>query len=94
MLTIFEARGTRFAVHFEVKQPKDKFGDKQAEAYPLRAACWVRQAPDSVLPHSDADTALLCSSTKLADYSEHLEHFGAIITFEEIAQHFPTWNEQ
>jgi len=39
-----------------------------------------------VVRHDMATTALLCSKTKLNEFKQHLEHFGAIFTFEEIAK--------
>jgi hypothetical protein len=92
ILAIFEAAtGVRFALHFEVKQPADKFPtDKdQAANYAIRANCWVASAPKAVLPHADAATALLCSAEKLKEYMPHLCKFGTVITFEEIARAFP-----
>src|SRR4051794_18952485 len=88
LLAIFEtATGKRFALHIEVKQPTDKFPTKkdQAANYALRAKCWTTSAPRAVLPHSDAATVLLCSSSKLQEYEPHLSKFGSVITFEEIA---------
>ncbi|UXN76100.1 hypothetical protein N8D56_25715 (plasmid) [Devosia sp. A8/3-2] len=92
MLAIFEtAAGQRFALHFEVKQPTDKFSKhkEQAANYALRAACWARSAPVRVLPHTDTATVLLCSSAKLPEYAPHLEKFGSVITFEAIREAFP-----
>lgn len=92
ILAIFETSiGTRFALHFEVKQPADKFpkAKDQAANYAIRAKCWVASAPKAVLRHSDSDTVLLCSASKLSEYAPHLEKFGSVITFEEIAQAFP-----
>jgi hypothetical protein len=68
ILAIFESTtGTRFALHFEVKHPGDKFptNKDQAANYALRAKCWVDNPPQSVLPHDDAATVLLCSASKL-----------------------------
>jgi hypothetical protein len=94
VLAVFEAPDkTRFAVHFEVKQPRDTFGARQAEAYPVRASCWSQAPPPSVVPHSSADTALLCSEKKLKAYEQHLPHFGAVVTFEEIDTQFPGWKQ-
>lgn len=92
ILAIFEsATGIRFGLHFEVKQPADKFPAKkdQATNYALRAKCWATSAPKAVVPHSDAATILLCSASKLTEYEPHLSKFGAVITFEEIARAFP-----
>ncbi len=92
LLAIFETdHSNRFALHFEFKQPTDRFSSKRDQAgnYALRAACWARSAPRAVLPHSDASTILVCSTSKLSEYGPHLPKFGAVITFEEIAASFP-----
>jgi hypothetical protein len=41
------------------------------------------------VPHADAATVLLCSTSKLAEYAPHLSKFGSVITFEEVARAFP-----
>lgn len=92
LFAIFERPdGSRFALHVEVKQPTDRFpGNKdQAANYRIRAECWVRNPPKSVLPHGDADTLLLCSEMRLQNYAPHLAKFGAVITFEEVRRRFP-----
>jgi hypothetical protein len=92
ILAIFEAPdGMRFALHFEVKQPADRFPtDKdQAANCADRADLWVKSAPKAVLPHKAASTVLLCSAKKLKEYAPHLPRFGAVVTFEEIARAFP-----
>jgi len=92
ILAIFEtATGTRFGVHFEVKQPTDKFptNKDQAANYALRAKCWATSAPKAVVPHEDAATVLLCSASKLLEYAPHVPKFGTVITFEEVARIFP-----
>ncbi len=91
LLAIFEAEmGVRFALHIEVKHPSDRFGKlHQAVAYPVRAKCWAAKAPKSVLPHDKATTILLCSELKLKEYAPHLQSFGAVIKFEDIAKNFP-----
>lgn len=93
LLALFEtSKKVRFALHVEVKNPRDRFSKpNQAKAYPIRARCWAAGIgiPRSVLPHSDAATALLCSETKLAEFGPHLRHFDAVITFEEIKEIYP-----
>jgi hypothetical protein len=92
LLAIFEApQAFRFAVHFEVKHPGDRFkeGGTQAAAYPIRAACWVNTPPKRVLRHASATTALLYSSAKTLEYSKHLGCFESKVTFEEIRHNFP-----
>lgn len=92
ILAIFETtKGVRFGLHFEVKQPTDRFpADKdQGINYALRAKCWATSAPKAVVPHSDSATVLLCSASKLAEYAPQLSKFGTVLTFEEIARTFP-----
>lgn len=92
LFAVFEAdKDVRFALHFEVKQPTDRFPPHkdQAANYALRAECWTKTPPKSVLPHSDAATVLLCSQSRLTDYTPHLPKFGSVITFEAVADAFP-----
>ncbi|WP_262028297.1 hypothetical protein [Microvirga sp. Mcv34] len=92
LLAIFEAAtGMCFALHFEVKQPTDKFPTKKDKAAncAIRAQCWAKSAPKAVVPHGDAATVLLCSASKLAEYSPHLPKFESVITFEEFARAHP-----
>ena len=92
LLAIFEAaKGVRFALHVEVKQPNDKFDPdkRQGERYSVRAQCWARKAPAAVLPHTMAATMLLFSESKRHEYSPHLAHFGTLITFEDVQKNFP-----
>jgi hypothetical protein len=92
ILAIFEGNpGERFALHIEVKQPTDRFppGKDQAKNYALRAQCWIKSPPKAILPHAEADTMLLCSASKLDEYTPHLPAFGAVVTFEEVAKQFP-----
>ncbi len=93
LLAIFgTATALRFAIHVEVKHPADKFNNEtQAPAYPVRAQCWAASAPESVLQHDRATTALLCSARKLPEYAKHLRHFETLITFEDIEKAFPNW---
>ena len=81
----------RFALHVEVKHPEDKFksGGDQASAYPIRAQCWAKKPPDKVPRHDDATTVLLFSEEKRGEYSENLNHFKTLITFEVINSEFP-----
>jgi hypothetical protein len=92
LLAIFETEtGLRFAVHFEVKHPGDKFKPDgvQSSGYPIRATCWTTTPPPNVLPHHQASTALLFSSRKSREYAEHLPHFRTLITFESLKSSFP-----
>jgi len=100
LFTVFEARnGQRFAIHFEIKQPADRFKQDgiQSKGYALRAECWAKNPPPKVLPHTDASTGLFFSESKRKEYAAHLDCFDAKITFEEIAKEFPEvaeWNDQ
>jgi hypothetical protein len=92
ILVVFEgARSHRFAMHFEIKQPRDKFKADgiQARGYPLRAACWADKPPPKVLPHQQASTGIFFSEAKRAEYAPHLDNFQTKITFEEIEGAFP-----
>jgi hypothetical protein len=92
LLAIFrKGDGSRFALHCEVKQPKDEFptGKNQGINYNLRARCWSRSSPPKVLQHDDADTLLICSKFRLSDYGTNTTPFGTIVTFEQIAREFP-----
>jgi hypothetical protein len=92
ILAIFEdTSGLRFAMHFEIKQPKDKFKSDgiQARGYPLRAECWVGKPPPRVLPHQAASTGIFFSEAKRTGYGPHLDSFQTKVTFEEIEKEFP-----
>jgi hypothetical protein len=91
LLAVFGAQtGLRFALHFEFKNPKDKFirAKRQPEAYRLRAECWAKTPPNAVLPHHEAETVLVCSD-KLKDFDTHSGEFGATVTLERIEEVFP-----
>lgn len=91
LLAVFAAGSNRFALHIEVKQPKDSFPTTkdQASNYGFRAACWVRSPPKAVLRHTAAETMLLFSESRRVDYAAHIPKFGSSVTFEEIAKAFP-----
>ena len=91
IFTVFDDGSKRFAIHFEVKQPKDKFkaDGVQARGYPLRAECWIAKTPRTVLPHSEATTGIFFSEAKRDEYAPYLGYFPVQITFEEIEKKFP-----
>jgi hypothetical protein len=92
ILAIFEHTSKlRFALHFEVKHPNDKFkyDGIQSRGYPLRAQCWTTNPPARVLPHQKASTVLLFSETRRAEYASHLPPFRTLITLEDIERKFP-----
>ena len=91
LLAVFEtATGLRFAVHVEVKHSDDKFKkETQALAYPVRAQCWVTDAPKSVLPHPQPLQYCCDSARKLPEYTKHLRHFeSSNLLFEDIERNF------
>jgi hypothetical protein len=92
ILAIFEDQsGIRFALHFEVKHPNDRFKSDgiQSRGYPLRAQCWAKKALAKVLPHHHASTVLLFSEQKREEFAPHLPHFKTLITFDDIEKAFP-----
>jgi hypothetical protein len=92
ILSIFEATsGVRFAIHFEVKHPQDKFEKDgvQSKGYPLRAQCWVTNPPTNVLPHNKASTIFLFSEKKRQKFEAHLACFKTLI-IEEVRKAFPS----
>jgi hypothetical protein len=92
IFTIFEAAGgLRFAIHFEIKQPNDKFKADgiQSRGYHLRAQCWVGNPPPKVLAHQDASTGIFFSEARRTEYAPHLDYFQTRVTFEEIEREFP-----
>ncbi len=93
ILAVFEGKPNfRFALHFEVKQPTDKFKDDgiQSKGYPLRASCWANKSPARILQHQAASTGLFFSEAKRMEYSTHLDSFKTKITFEQIGTKFPS----
>lgn len=83
--------GRRFALHVEVKNPKDNFDPekRQGERYAVRAACWAQSPPPTVPAHVDACTILLCNQARAAAFADEVRHFDNVITFEELARDFP-----
>lgn len=81
----------RFAMHFEVKQPTDKFDPKrlQEQRYALRAKCWIDKTPPKILKHQDASLGIFFSESKRAKFEAVLSYFPTQITFEEIEKEFP-----
>ncbi|MGL5734444.1 MAG: hypothetical protein ACRCYS_06220 [Beijerinckiaceae bacterium] len=100
LLAIFECDDRfRFALHCEVKNPKDSFnnrskrsGRSQAEAYPIRARCWATPGknPDHVLPHDAAETLVFFAEHATDKLAADIRHFDRRITFESINNAFPS----
>ena len=91
LLAVFESEERRFALHFEIKQPTDRFapGGRQARSYSLRANCWITNPPRAIVKHDDATTVLLCSEKSLETFKDDAAHFDVVITFEAVARSFP-----
>ncbi|WP_050044809.1 hypothetical protein [Bradyrhizobium sp. LTSP849] len=100
IFAVFEAQDKRrFAMHFEVKQPKDRFDPArmQEKRYALRAQCWVDKAPPKVLKHQDASLGIFFSEDRRDSFEPVLSCFPTQITFEEIEREFPQvaeWRNQ
>lgn len=81
--------GRVLAVHVEFKHPHEPFGVGQAEAYPLRAACFARThaSRPSVNTHDDWATAIFCDAAALAD--PRIAYFQRVIVHTEAARMIP-----
>jgi len=92
IFAVFEAADKkRFAMHFEVKQPTDRFDPKRMheQRYALRAQCWTNKAPPKVLEHQDASLGIFYSESSRSKFEPVLSYFPTQITFEEIEKKFP-----
>lgn len=74
------------AVHVEFKHTNESFSFGQPEAYPLRAACFVKTHHDrqTLNVHHDWTTVIFCGAESLSD--ERLLHFNRVITHGEAAE--------
>lgn len=74
------------AVHVEFKHPREAFGFGQPEAYPLRAACFVKTHPErkTLNAHDDWTTIIFCGSESFGDPG--LSNFQRVITHAEAAK--------
>jgi len=79
------------AVHIEFKHQKEPFGYGQPEAYPLRAACFVKTHHErsGMNAHDDCTTVLFCGTGSLSD--PRVRHFDRVITHEEAARMIPAY---
>lgn len=87
LLLIGRDDGRRHALHIECKHPGVRLSPGQAEGYPVRAACWLRDAgrPRSVLPHDEWATLLICDrAARIVDQDR--DAFGNTVFFDEIAE--------
>ena len=90
MLVVLEFDGgERAALHIEVKQPTDVFKTGQGRAYAARAACWIKQPPNAIVPHTKATTLLLCLGSRLQSFGAEPQEFDTLVTFEDIEGRFP-----
>ena len=76
--------GQRLGVHVEFKHTGELLRPRQAEGYPLRAACWVRrsQCPRIVVPHDDWLTVIFCGDAEtqeptVAPFDRRIGHVEA-----------------
>jgi len=79
------------AVHVEFKRPNEAFGFGQPEAYPLRAACFVKtyQQRPTINAHHDWTTVIFCGVESLSD--QRLSNFHRVITHGEAAAMIATY---
>ena len=92
LLAIFGVGPARFALHFEIKRPGDKFSrtKDQARNYGLRAHCWTKTPPSAVLPHHDASTLLIFSEAQREEFLPHIAKFDTSFTFEDASMVLPS----
>jgi hypothetical protein len=74
------------AVHVEFKHKNETFGFGQPEAYPLRAACFVKTHHErsALNTHHDWTTVIFCDQQSLTD--RRLSHYQRVITHDEAAR--------
>lgn len=85
MLLFFgDHAGRRLCIHVEFKYPGEPLRAGQAEAYPMRAACWADRdtCPRRVLPHDAWLTAIVCEgeligSAALTPFQRQIGHCEA-----------------
>lgn len=85
MILMFEAlNGRSLALHIEFKHPGERLSPGQAEAYPLRAACWAsgNYRPRSLPTHDDWMTAIFMEDAQLqnplyAPFNKRVGHNAA-----------------
>ena len=83
----FRNRSDRvLAAHVEFKHPNEAFGFGQAEAYPIRAACFAKTHNEraTLNAHDDWTTVIFCGAESLSD--QRLSHFQRVITHGEAAR--------
>lgn len=84
MLFLGTPDGRRLGLHIEFKHTGEPLRPGQAEAYPMRAACWAEgpYRPRGVLAHDDWLTVLFCGdedlvSPRLAPFQRRIGHAEA-----------------
>lgn len=80
----FRSKSDRIlAVHVEFKHPNEAFGYGQPEAYPLRAACFVKTYHErpTLNAHHDWATVIFCGAEAFPD--RRLSNFQRVITHDE-----------
>jgi hypothetical protein len=90
ILAVFEnSVGFRFALHVEVKSPRDKLSIDQAKNYKTRSECWSgrEKSHKTVLQHDEATTMLVCSSEFARTEMSKISEFDVVLGFDEVTQH-------
>jgi len=78
--------GRILAVHVEFKHPNETFSIGQPEAYPLRAACFVKTCGSraTMNRHDEWTTIIFCGPETLSD--ARLSNFQRVITHSQAAE--------
>jgi len=79
------------ALHVEFKHPDEPFSFGQPEAYPMRAACFVKTHGQrgTINPHHHWATAIFCGPEAFGDV--RLKHFQRIISHDEARRMLPDY---
>jgi hypothetical protein len=94
ILLVFDcASSQRVGLHIEIKRPRERLANGQAESYPRRAACWASPAtrPKTVLEHDNFITMIACGREAIQD--ERLRYFDKILYHDDIAKLLPIYPE-
>ena len=84
---VFEADGTRFALHIEDKPPRGKLEFRQAADYRRRAA--FKSNSSDWLNYCDFEVLLLAPAQFIDAHSECVAQFDRAITYEDVARFVP-----
>ena len=83
--------GRTLAVHIEFKHAFEPFSYGQAEAYPLRAACFVKTHTQrrTLNAHHDWTSVLFCGDEALLD--SRLQHFDKVVLHSAAKKMIRAW---